>query len=359
MPFSLVICAIAFTNNLKGQSTYYSTHASPSSGNEYDYSFGGICIGCYVASPSNAATMSMTDSTHLYMTVGALNSISAQLELTDTANSTFGVVISRNTGLLNLSALNAITLRTYKGGVLKETFNGGSLLSLSLINGSKQSVWANASQTFDVVEIEIDNALGALWDFNIFYAFGTYVTPLPVKLISFNAKTPQPTTVNLNWQVADEENCKGYTIMHSVDGKSFNKLMTLPAKNLNEELSTYDFSHQLIATGRAYYYLLIEEMNGEMSKSATVTVDGRVAINTNPLVNYYPNPVTDNLTLTLNEPLTGLAIYNHLGQVVYQEQSEAGSAIHVIDLKDLVTGLYYLKIENAEGQSSIIQFSKL
>jgi len=58
---------------------------------------------------------------------------------------------------------------------------------------------------------------------------------------------------------------------------------------------------------------------------------------------YYPNPVTDKLSISSSlEPITNVAIYNMLGQLVVQQDSDA--AVQQINIAYLKTGSYIVKV---------------
>ncbi len=71
--------------------------------------------------------------------------------------------------------------------------------------------------------------------------------------------------------------------------------------------------------------------------------------------NYYPNPVTDKLTLTANKNITSVAIYTLLGQEIRNVQ--LSSLEIAIDLTNLSSGTYYMKtkIEKTIGTFKIIK----
>ncbi len=64
-------------------------------------------------------------------------------------------------------------------------------------------------------------------------------------------------------------------------------------------------------------------------------------------ISVYPNPVIDNCTITLPDNFAGISairIMNMQGEIVYQEEINSTSAI--IDLENLVEGIYILSIQN-------------
>lgn len=75
----------------------------------------------------------------------------------------------------------------------------------------------------------------------------------------------------------------------------------------------------------------------------------------------YPNPATDNITISLPEidKLFSLTMYNIQGQLISNQLLESNLANQTLDLdvKELPTGIYFVRLE-IEGVSSIQRFIK-
>jgi len=89
------------------------------------------------------------------------------------------------------------------------------------------------------------------------------------------------------------------------------------------------------------------ELNSGRGEFEDYTVVVDVSLSTNDLVtvgfNYYPNPVTNNLTMTANENITSIRIFNMLGQEVKNEKLSTLEA-HV-DMSNLSNGTYFVKAQ--------------
>lgn len=151
------------------------------------------------------------------------------------------------------------------------------------------------------------------------------------------------------WVAHDEINMKSYDVEHSTDGKYFNKIGTVAAKNngaLQNNYSLFDGSPVL---GANYYRIKTIERN-DTARYSNVAQVFYNNIAKNILV--YPNPVTNK---TLELQLTGagagnymLAIYNVAGQKIYAHSyAVAGSnALITTALKNVPAGIYQLQITN-------------
>ncbi len=96
----------------------------------------------------------------------------------------------------------------------------------------------------------------------------------------------------------------------------------------------------------SYNYNRAEVERMVQLKDGTIGVDN---INSNTAVSVFPNPTSDNLNLTLsttkNEPVN-VSIFNIEGKLMHKFSytNLAGTYTEQLDLNDLPTGLYYLKI---------------
>ncbi len=85
-----------------------------------------------------------------------------------------------------------------------------------------------------------------------------------------------------------------------------------------------------------------------------VTVDdslSTVEFNQESLFTYYPNPVNSILTLNAQQKITGISVYNMLGQEVIQQRPNASSK--ELDMSRLETGAYFVKVIVGEATETI------
>ncbi|TDE01393.1 hypothetical protein [Flavobacterium sandaracinum] len=136
----------------------------------------GLCLlGCGVSDVTNLVDASLTNFATVITAVGV--GVTHNLRVIDgndayLAGTFAGFRISPSTGLLSLDLLNSITIKTYSGPVLKESFSGSQLLNLSLasIPGGDFILGFNSSQSFDSVEISFNSLVGAVSSTDVYYA---------------------------------------------------------------------------------------------------------------------------------------------------------------------------------------------
>lgn len=153
---------------------YYSKFATPSNPEQYSVQRNGVlCVGCGVATPERAADNTLTNFATVQQTVGVGNRAALRLSLNGTApaNYRIGVVVGSG-GTLNVSALSAIVLRTYSGGVLKETrlADGAGVSATGLTDGRTQIDFIS-QHSVDQLEVETTIVANVLNTLNVYYAY--------------------------------------------------------------------------------------------------------------------------------------------------------------------------------------------
>jgi hypothetical protein len=160
---------------------------------------------------------------------------------------------------------------------------------------------------------------------------------LPVELVFFKGKTNETQNV-LTWETATEINVDYFELESSLDGKKFQKIGQLAAKNTP---SVYELSEKALAH-ITYYRLKTIDKDGKFSFSNIITLENlnkmeekRVSI-----IKIYPNPATSVLTID-NVEGENVRIVNAFGQVVLSifkaNNSEKISVAH------LPNGVYFIK----------------
>ncbi|RTZ03543.1 hypothetical protein EKM02_01540 [Flavobacterium sp. RSP49] len=136
----------------------------------------GVCnplLGCVISNVSALIDADLTNFATASTTLGA--GVTHNLRVTDGnatyASGTFaGYRIAPSGGSLSLDLLNGISIKTYLGGVLKETHTGSALASLSVLsNPGNFIVGFNSNQSFDAIEISIGSLLSVATSTAVYY----------------------------------------------------------------------------------------------------------------------------------------------------------------------------------------------
>ncbi len=165
-------------------------------------------------------------------------------------------------------------------------------------------------------------------------------TPLPIKLISFNAKVEE-SKVELNWTTSSESNSAGFDIERSETGKEFTKIgfVKSDANNgkSNEKLS-YEFTDaSALFSNQIYYRLKQLDLDGkfEYSQIKSVKMEGEET------VKVFPNPVSDFLLIETACKIKSVELLDTRGSSIYRNNT----AENKIDMSNNAPGIYFLKIE--------------
>ena len=179
-------------------------------------------------------------------------------------------------------------------------------------------------------------------------------TTTPVVLASFTGIQTGAENI-LNWQTATEINNDGFVIERSEDGVVFNYLSYVNSKAVNgnsSALLNYQFTDQQpLAT--SYYRLKQMDKNGNFSYSNTVLLKGTAP---KIAVSVYPNPVIDQLTITITTKETGkvsLIISDMSGKLIWSQNTAlaAGNNLLQVNASPFAKGAYAIKIITANGNT--------
>ncbi len=180
-------------------------------------------------------------------------------------------------------------------------------------------------------------------------------SPLPVKLVSFNAQK-SGTSVLVTWATSSEINADNFIVEFSNNGKDFEPVGRVKAKGNSSTLVNYKNSHNdvvnmLKGSSIAYYRLKIIDKDGftEMTKAAIVYFSNE---NTKSTLNVYPNPFNEILNVSIDNNIgSGLAqirIFDIKGSVLVEQSKsivEGQNTISIKELKGFGEGLYFVQVQ--------------
>jgi hypothetical protein len=178
-------------------------------------------------------------------------------------------------------------------------------------------------------------------------AFQSGLNTLPVHFISVKANQ-QHNGIQVQWNVAQEENLLRYAIEKSADGRQFTDAGSVAAADKN----SYTWLDMQPYSGRNYYR--IKAINTDRS----VQYSNIVSVNTGhkeAVVSVYPTIVSNgqfNLRLeNVNAGTYRINAINISGQQIFSQTIAhiGGSSVQTISLPALLSGVYQLKISGKQG----------
>ncbi len=200
--------------------------------------------------------------------------------------------------------------------------------------------------------------LNSLW----FRQFGMAAAlSLPVKILDFTA-TYRNDDVSLVWTSEMEENFSHFIVQRSSDGKTYSDIATVNSAGRTIR-TRYEYKdlHVSSASGICYYRIVCVDKTGEVAYTTIRTVrlskDNLKAIT----LTTYPNPVVDQVKVTLPASWQGkkvlLELYNASGFRINASQISSASQTESIQMSKVSKGLYIIKARCEEefAQERIIK----
>lgn len=192
---------------------------------------------------------------------------------------------------------------------------------------------------------------GVLWTFDDeTNGLLTVEAPLPVQLSIFEAYI-DAYEVDLLWETESEIHNSHFILERSSDLRNWKTLAKVNGQGTSVSHQEYGFTDIEPMSGINYYRLQQVDYNGTYSYSEVV--HARLEKET---ITFYPNPVYDQLFLGSSPKKTyeKVEILAADGQVVYLKKNPG----NMIQLQDLVSGYYMIRVTDKKGEQFISSFIK-
>jgi predicted esterase len=215
----------------------------------------------------------------------------------------------------------------------------------------------NAAGVYEFELIVTDNGGAVSKDTVLVTKLGAAV--LPVTLSYFKGKNAASKNI-LNWATTDEADNDRFEIERSEDGVNFYIIGSIAGKGNGAGVTEYSFEDANALKGVNYYRLRQVDKNGKSTLSAVITV---TVSNKLVLVEHYPNPVHDLLTLRVEGNVFGnirVLITDIQGRAVSQKTIRKDGALlqNSIEVRQLQSGVYQLELLFADGKKEVRSFVK-
>lgn len=179
---------------------------------------------------------------------------------------------------------------------------------------------------------------------------------LSTNIMNFFA-TRKGNTIQLQWNVNNEEKSNSYEIEISHDGRNFASVGKIAGQHVAEGSAAkyyYQYLLNQAVAGKLYLRIRQTDADGKVRYSAVRIVN--LDVNGPPSFVIYPNPVSKKVSLQFDRILNGnfaVDIVNTTGQVLYQRTVKITSNNYLqLDLPNpSAPGIYYLRARDlADGQ---------
>jgi len=220
--------------------------------------------------------------------------------------------------------------------------DGMAILGLHNFNGTRAVFPTGLNYT-------VWNANNQAWRFT---CNCTDCISLPVELLKFRGKAEKPGVNHLYWETATETNSSHFTVQRLVTQDNFEDIGDVPAAGNSNEIRKYEFIDNHAPDGYAYYRLKEVDKDGQEFYSSVIMV----GITKDPvtLINTYPNPVENELYLSIQSDGTPfkLVFIDKQGHawVLDHVSSYQGNMKLKYDLSNFAPGTYTLQAINDKDQ---------
>ena len=165
--------------------------------------------------------------------------------------------------------------------------------------------------------------------------------PLPISLLSFTATNINNEYISIKWTTSMEENNDRFVIERSTDGMHFEKLTTVKSAGNSSTEQSYSTADNHPVNGLNFYRIKQYDRDGKVSLFPVAMV--KFGAGAGPVV--YPNPASDLIhVVSGEETIQSLGLYDLLGKVIRVEQNPGGEADLKLNISNLPSGVYILKI---------------
>ena len=177
-------------------------------------------------------------------------------------------------------------------------------------------------------------------------------TPLPVELISFEAK-PKACTPILNWSTASESHSDYFILESSEDAKKWTEVTRIDAAEHSSTEKRYSHHEKENFSAIRYYRLILVNMDG--SKEIVGQTTYTPGICDNEEMHIHPNPLSNDLYIRASTSCE-IHILDNLGRKINKYNIIKGE--NHLDVSDLQSGIYYVQYSKPTGESSIHRIIK-
>ncbi len=171
-------------------------------------------------------------------------------------------------------------------------------------------------------------------------------TPLSIELNTITAINAGLRN-RIDWNTASEDAGDVFTLERSSDSRNFEVIATIDGKG---EASSYSYWDEQPLPGVNYYRLRMTDANGVNTYSRTVfaTVKGQF------VVSAFPNPAEDQVTIKVSGTQAAnasISLMDVSGKLV--RKIEEPAAVTVIDLSEVVSGVYFVRYSDDQHTETI------
>lgn len=226
---------------------------------------------------------------------------------------------------------------------------------------TRNSVTTTLHKSLEIPKLSIPDIYDRMFGASVACNTLTVCGPLPVTLLSFEARRVDVHRVRTYWQTANEVNVASYFVERSLGNNlHFIDVANILAREDSKKQKRYEFIDLNAFDETSYYRLRITDVDGRYTYSNIVAVKGFLEES----LKIFPNPVQSQLQLYLvvsNTDKSTTVITNALGNNVLQRTGNLvkGNNSFTIPVGHLPKGVYTLKVLRSTDAPLVTKFIKL
>jgi len=213
----------------------------------------------------------------------------------------------------------------------------------TLVNTGSASTVTGSVNSFTVTGLTLNSGTN--------YYFGltnSPLTPLPVKLLSFDAALVNNNDIKVNWVTENEENSLGFYVQTSTNGKNWTNSGFVNSKSIDgNSKSQLSYSSMVKTLGLNTDVVFIKlnqvDRDNKFYSSNILSVNLSNKSILNDVVKISPNPVNDILNVNINASASdevNVQLFDIFGRAL----SNIPYSNNQIDMSALPSGIYLLKV---------------
>jgi len=168
--------------------------------------------------------------------------------------------------------------------------------------------------------------------------------PTPVQFVDLAAQHQDNSNV-INWTTVNEKNVNYFIVEISSDGKKFESMGKVVAKNSNGSVNEYSYEDLNYHFSTIYYRIK------EVDKDEIVSYSNVISLaHSQPSIHVFPNPTDGVFSVTyqsgMNQNEYQLTVHNPLGELIFQKKLDQNRLEESFDLNHYPVGLYVVTVKN-------------
>ena len=172
-------------------------------------------------------------------------------------------------------------------------------------------------------------------------------SPLPIKLVSFNAACVNGYT-DITWTTATETNTDFFSIEFSADAMQWMVVKQMDGAGNSTSTLNYAYTDLQFHQAISYYRLKQTDSDNSFIYSQYISIENCSTMATPLDITIYPNPSKGNLHFCTNsnqEQVISINVYTVFGKQVYTSSNNQSN----INLSHLEAGVYYAELNTQEN----------